>query len=295
MTRTRRLVPVFVGLLATISLPHPLTAQAPTAVRLDSAFLSAYRWRNIGPDRGGRSIAASGVRGRRHEAYFGATGGGLWKTQDGGDTWFPVTDGQVASASVGAVAVSESNPDLVYIGMGETAIRGNIMPGDGVYRSTDAGRTRTHVGFRESHGIAKIRIHPTNPDVVFVASFGKYSVPSEERGVYKSTDGGRSWRRVLFRDAKTGAIDIAIDRTNPNVMYAALWEAYRKEYQMSSGGGGVGTLQEHGWRRDLDGGDASSRTAERADRAHRRRPDGGEPQSGLRPRGERARRPLPLG
>ncbi|MFZ9899059.1 MAG: WD40/YVTN/BNR-like repeat-containing protein [Gemmatimonadaceae bacterium] len=243
MIRSRRLLPLLVGLIATFGLPHPLTAQAPTAVRLDSAFLSAYRWRNIGPDRGGRSIAASGVRGRRAEAYFGATGGGLWKTQDGGDTWFPVTDGQVASASVGAVAVSESNPDLVYIGMGETAIRGNIMPGDGVYRSTDAGRTWSHVGFRESHGIAKIRIHPTNPDVVFVASFGKYSVPSEERGVYKSTDGGRSWRRVLFRDAKTGAIDIAIDRTNPNVMYAALWEAYRKEYQMSSGGAGSGLFK----------------------------------------------------
>ncbi|MEY2734267.1 MAG: hypothetical protein RL340_1326 [Gemmatimonadota bacterium] len=237
--RTLRPLPLLLGALL-LTTDRPLAAQGPAAVRPDSAFLANYRWRNIGPDRGGRSIAASGVRGRKHEAYFGATGGGLWKTQDGGETWFPVTDGQVASASVGAVAVSETNPDLVYIGMGETAIRGNIMPGDGVYRSTDAGKTWTHVGFRESHGISKIRIHPTNPDIVFVASFGKYSVPSEERGVFKSTDGGRSWRRVLFRDAKTGAIDIAIDRTNPTVMYAALWEAYRKEYQMSSGGPGSG-------------------------------------------------------
>src|SRR3990172_5356124 len=142
--------------------------QAPAApapplrpVTLDSTLLSAYRWRNIGPDRGGRSIAVSGVQGRPDEAYFGAVG-----------DWGPVTDGQVRSASVGAVAVSETNPDIVYIGMGETCIRGNIMPGDGVYRSTDGGKTWTHVGFSESHGIAKIRIHPTNPQIVFVAAFG---------------------------------------------------------------------------------------------------------------------------
>ena len=213
------------------------------SVAADSTLMAGYRWRNIGPDRGGRSIAASGVKGRPNEAYFGATGGGLWKTVDGGETWQPVTDGQIRSASVGAVAVSETQPDLVFIGMGETAIRGNIMPGDGVYRSRDAGKSWTPVGFSESHGISKIRIHPTNPDIVFVASFGKYSVPSPERGVFKSTDGGTTWKKVLFRDEKTGAIDIAFDRSNPNVMYAALWEAYRKEYQMSSGGPGSGLFK----------------------------------------------------
>jgi photosystem II stability/assembly factor-like uncharacterized protein len=209
----------------------------------DSALLASYRWRNIGPDRGGRSIAVSGVKGRPQEAYFGATGGGLWKTTDGGETWAPVTDGLINSASVGAVAVSESHPEVVYIGMGETCIRGNIMPGDGVYKSSDGGKTWSHVGFRESHGISKIRIHPANPDIVFVASFGKYSAPSQERGVFKSTDGGKSWRRVLFRDDRTGAIDISLDRNNPDVMYAALWEAYRKEYQMSSGGPGSGLFK----------------------------------------------------
>jgi len=229
-------------------LPAPIGAPVAGAPYLaaagpDSAFLAAYRWRNIGPDRGGRSIAVSGVKGRPAEAYFGAVGGGLWKTTDGGENWAPVTDGQITSASVGAVAVSESNPDLVFIGTGETCIRGNIMPGDGVYRSTDAGKTWTHVGFRESHGIAKIRIHPTNPDIVFVASFGKFSAPSPERGVFKSSDGGRTWRKVLYRDDKTAAIDIAIDRGNPSVMYAALWEAYRKEYQMSSGGPGSGLFK----------------------------------------------------
>jgi photosystem II stability/assembly factor-like uncharacterized protein len=221
-------------------------AASTTALRpvvLDSVILGAYRWRNIGPDRGGRSIAVSGVTGRPNEAYFGAVGGGLWKTTDGGENWFPVTDGQIRSASIGAVAVSETNPDLVFIGTGETCIRGNIMPGDGVYRSADAGKTWTHVGFTESHGIAKIRIHPTNPQIVFVASFGKYSVPSPERGVYKSTDGGNTWRRVLYRDDRTGAVDISIDRNNPATMYAALWEAYRKEYQMSSGGPGSGLFK----------------------------------------------------
>ena len=151
-------------------------------MELDQALLDGYRWRNIGPDRGGRSIAVSGVVGRPEEAYFGAVGGGLWKTTDFGENWLPVTDFKITSASVGAVDVSETNPDLVFMGMGESCIRGNIMPGDGVYRSTDAGETWEHIGFRDSDAIAKIRIHPTNPDIIFVASFGKYGAPSEERG-----------------------------------------------------------------------------------------------------------------
>ena len=227
-----------VSLLATMSVPA--AAQRSTA---DSLLFASYRWRNIGPDRGGRSIAVSGVKGRPKEGYFGAVGGGLWKTTDGGDNWGPVTDGQLKSASVGAVAVSESNPDIVFIGMGETCIRGNIMPGDGVYKSTDAGRTWSHVGFKDSDGISRIRIHPTNPDIIYVASFGKYSAPSSERGVFKSTDGGKSWRKVLYRNDNTGAIDISMDRNDPNVLYAALWEAYRKEYQMSSGGPGSGLFK----------------------------------------------------
>jgi photosystem II stability/assembly factor-like uncharacterized protein len=213
---------------------------SPVPADFDPAVLSAFRWRSIGPLRGGRSIAVSGVKGRPREGYFGAVGGGLWKTIDGGMNWTAMTDGQIRSASVGAVAVSESNPDTVFIGMGESCIRGNIMPGDGVYKSTDAGKTWTHVGFADSDAIAKIRIHPTDPNIVFVADFGKYSVPSEERGVFKSADGGKTWKKVLFKDTKTGAADVAIDRRNPNVVFAALWEAYRVEYQMSSGGPGSG-------------------------------------------------------
>ena len=233
----------------------PLHAQSAPAAHdhahpIDDAdFMAGFAWRNLGPDRGGRSIAVAGVVGQPNVAYFGATGGGLWKTTDYGENWSPVTDFQVTSASVGAVAVSETHPDLVFIGMGETCIRGNILPGDGVYRSTDGGDNWQHLGFTESDGISKIRIHPTNPDIVFVASFGKYGADSDERGVYRSTDGGDSWDRVLFRDAGTGAIDLSIDRNNPDVIYAALWQAYRKEYTMSSGGPGSGLFK------STDGGD----------------------------------------
>jgi photosystem II stability/assembly factor-like uncharacterized protein len=259
MLRGNRRFPI---LLCTATL-FALTAAATTdrraearAVRgasltgIDTTLLKSFRWRAIGPDRGGRSIAVAGVRGRPKEAYFGAVGGGLWKTSDGGETWGAVTDGQIKSASVGAVAVSETNPDVVYIGMGESCIRGNIMPGDGVYKSSDAGKTWTNVGFASSENISKIRIHPTNPDIVFVAAFGKHSAPNSERGVFKSSDGGKTWRKVLYRDDKTAAIDIAIERANPNVMYAALWEAFRKEYTMSSGGPGSGLFK------STDGGES---------------------------------------
>lgn len=216
---------------------------------VDSTILKAYKWRSIGPERGGRSIAVSGVRGQPNVGYFGATGGGLWKTTDTGKTWTPVTDHQISSASVGAVAVSESNPNIVFIGTGEGEIRGNIMPGDGVYKSADAGKTWKKVGFENSDAIAKIRIHPTNENVVFVADFGKYGVPSEERGLFKSTDGGATWKKVLYRGPKTGSNDVIFDRNNPDVMYATMWEAYRNEWSMSSGGEGSGLFK------STDGGD----------------------------------------
>ncbi len=220
--------------------PHSSVRAAPP---VDSTIWKTYKWRNVGPERGGRSIAVSGVVGHPKDAYFGAVGGGLWKTTNAGESWTPVTDHQITSASVGAVAVSASNPDVVYIGTGESDIRGNIMPGDGVYKSTDAGKTWSHIGFQNSDAISKIRVSPTDPNTVYVADFGKYSVPSGERGVYKSTDGGATWRRVLERGPKTGAVDIEIDQSNPNVLYAAMWEAYRNEYSMSSGGPGSGLFK----------------------------------------------------
>src|SRR5512145_1594348 len=180
------------------------TQTQPSGANIDPVILKSLLWRSIGPPRGGRSIAVSGVKGRPADAYFGAVGGGLWKTTDGGENWAAVTDGQINSSSVGAVAVSETNPDVVFIGMGESCIRGNIMSGDGVYKSTDAGKTWQHIGFASSENISKIRIHPTNPEIVYVAAFGKHSVPNPERGVFKSTDGGRTWKKVLYRDDKTG-------------------------------------------------------------------------------------------
>ncbi len=211
---------------------------------IDPKLYQSLQWRNIGPNRGGRSIAASGVRGRRLEAYFGAVGGGLWKTTDGGENWSPVTDGQIDSSSVGAVAVSESNPDVVYIGMGESHIRGNIMQGDGIYKSTDAGKTWTSVGFKTpGFTISRIRIHPTNPDIVYVAVFGNVVAPNAERGIYRTRDGGKTWQRVLFRDDRSAGVEVQIDANNPNVIYASLWEAYRRSWQMSSGGPGSGLFK----------------------------------------------------
>ena len=192
-------------------------------------------------------------RERPQEAYFGATGGGLWKTIDGGEEWFPVTDFKITTASVGAIAVAETDPDLVFIGTGETCIRGNILPGDGVYRSRDGGETWEHIGFYESDGISKIRIHPTDPDIVYVASFGKYGVPSEERGVFRSTDGGDSWETgPLPGRAHRRHRSSRSTATTPTCSTRALWEAFRKEYTMSSGGPGSGMFKS-GRRRETRG------------------------------------------
>jgi photosystem II stability/assembly factor-like uncharacterized protein len=222
----------------------PVSAQSEAVVtppaRLDSVQFRGLKWRSIGPNRGGRSIAVAGSAARPLEYFFGAVGGGVWKTTDGGTTWSPVTDGQLRSSSVGAIAVSESNPDVVYAGMGETCLRGNIMQGDGVYKSIDAGKTWAHVGLTETQAISKIRIDPRNPDVVWVAALGHPYGRNPERGVFKSTDGGRSWRKVLYRDDTSGAIDLSIDPKHPDVMYAALWEASRTSWQMTSGGPGSG-------------------------------------------------------
>jgi photosystem II stability/assembly factor-like uncharacterized protein len=224
--------------------------RALSAQGFDSTLFKGMSWRNIGPNRGGRSTAVTGIPSRPNEYYFGAVGGGLWKTTDGGTSWRPVTDGQIRSSSVGAVGVSESNPDVVYIGMGETEFRGNIMQGDGVYRSGDAGKTWTRAGLDRVQAIARVRVDRVNPDLVYVAAFGKPYAPSPERGVYRSKDAGRTWERVLFRNDSTAAVDLTIDRNNGNVLYAALWQAYRTPWTMSSGGAGSGLFK------SVDGGDS---------------------------------------
>ena len=188
----------------------------------NNQILENMKWRNIGPDRGGRSLAVSGSSSRLNEYYFGAVGGGLWKTTDGGTTWNPTTDGQINSSSVGAVAVSESNPDIVYIGMGETELRGNIMQGDGVYKSSDAGKTWKHIGLKDTHAIAKIRVHPEDANILYVAALGHPYGDNKQRGIFKSVDGGLNWKKILYKSSKTGAIDLIIDPNNPNTIYASL-------------------------------------------------------------------------
>jgi photosystem II stability/assembly factor-like uncharacterized protein len=221
------------------------TSAAPTSVTegIDPVLLGALSWRSIGPARGGRSQAVAGSSARPLEYYFGATGGGLWKTTDGGVTWRAVSDKFFTSSSVGAVAVSESNPDIVYVGMGESELRGNIIQGDGVYKSVDGGKTFTHAGLEKTLAISRIRVHPTNPDIVYAAALGDPYGPNPERGVFKSTDGGQTWTRALFRDEKTGAVDLAIDVAHPEVLYAGLWEAFRTPHSLSSGGPGSGLFK----------------------------------------------------
>ena len=180
---------------------------------------------------------------------MGATGGGLWKTTDAGVSWKPVTDGLINHSSIGAVAVAASNPDVVYIGTGEADIRGNIIQGGGAYKSTDGGKTWAHIGLTDTQVIAKIRVHPTNPDIVYVAAFGHHAAPNPDRGVYRSKDGGKTWEKILFRDDKTGANELVLDPRNPQVIYAALWEAFRNAFEMSSGGPGSGIFK------STDGGD----------------------------------------
>src|SRR5689334_10379661 len=209
----------------------------------------ALRWRSLGPPRGGRSLGVAGSVARPYEYYMGATGGGLWKTTDGGVTWRAVTDGQIHSSSVSAVAVAPSNPDVVYIGTGEPDIRGNIIQGDGAYKTTDAGKTWTHIGLVETQNISRIRVDPANPDVVYVAAFGHHAAPNPDRGIYRSKDGGKTWEKVLYRDAKSGGDELILDPANPQVIYAALWEASRNSWEMSSGGPGSGIFK------STDGGD----------------------------------------
>lgn len=225
-------------LLLLLAIASTMPAQTPTlgATTYDPQFYNKLKWRNIGPMRGGRSLGAAGSPGRINEYYFGATGGGLWKTTDGGTEWFPVTDGQISCSSIGAVAVAETNPDIVYIGGGETQLRGSITQGDGVYKTTDGGKTWRSLGLKETQAISRIRVHPTNPDIVYVAALGHPYGDNEERGVFKSTDGGNTWKKVLYVSPKAGAADLIIDRTNPKILYASTWQVYRRTWKMWGGG-----------------------------------------------------------
>jgi len=222
----------------------------PPAKTVDSKLFNALRYRNIGPFVGGRSLAATGVVGQPLVYYFGATGGGVWKSVNGGNDWFPVSDSTFKSSSVGAISVAASDPNVVYVGMGETDIRGNITYGDGMYKSADAGKTWKHVGLKETVSIAHIAVHPQNPDVLFVAALGNHWGSNKERGVYRSKDGGKTWQQVLAKNDSTGAVDVVFDPTNSNILYAAMWQSFRNHHMMSSGGPGSGLYK------STDGGDS---------------------------------------
>ena len=213
-------------------------------------FLRSMEWRCIGPFRGGRVVAVAGDPSDPMTFYFGACAGGVWKTTDGGTYWENVSDGFFKTAAVGAIAVSQSDPNVIYAGMGESCIRGDVSHGDGVYRSTDAGTTWAHLGLEETRHIARVRIHPENPDIVYVAALGHVYGPNEQRGVFRSLDGGRNWERVLFRSERAGAADLSMDPNNPRVLYAAIWDARRTPWGLTSGGPDTGLF------RSSDGGDS---------------------------------------
>ena len=230
---------IFSGSTLSVAQPRPI----------ENPLLAELEWRQIGPYRGGRSCAVTGVYGDPNTFFMGTTGGGIWRTKDEGVTWDCVSDGYLKTGTVGSIAVSESNPKVIYAGMGEHAIRGNITPGDGVYRSDDGGDSWRYLGLKETQFIGKVRVHPKNPDVVWVAALGPVFGKSKDRGVYKSVDGGKSWKKTLYVDDVAGAIDLSIDPNNPNVMFASTWEAWRRPWELVSGGPGSGLYQ------SVDGGE----------------------------------------
>ncbi|HXG37613.1 MAG TPA: glycosyl hydrolase, partial [Bacteroidota bacterium] len=220
-----------------------------STLKYDTLLYNKMQWREIGPFRGGRSIAVAGHRNQPYTYYFGATGGGIWKTDDGGVNWMNVSDGFLKVGIVGALAVAESDPNVIYAGTGEACIRGNTMPGEGIYKSEDAGKTWKYVGLAEAQTISEIIVHPKDANLVYAAVFGHVFGSNPDRGIYRSTDGGKTWKKILYKDDKTGGIDIVFDPFNPRVIYAALWEASRNPWSMTSGGPGSGL-----WK-STDGGD----------------------------------------
>lgn len=222
-------------------------AQEP-AKDSDQSLFDSLSFRSIGPFRGGRSAATAGVPDNPMLYYMGAAGGGVWKTEDAGSSWENISDG-FFGGSIGAVEVAPSNPNIIYVGGGEVTVRGNVSHGYGMWKSVDAGKTWASIGLKDSRRIPRIRIHPANPDVVYAAVLGHLHGPNQERGVFKSVDGGENWKRVLFANEDAGAVDLVIDPGNPDVLYAATWKVFRTPYSLESGGEGSGI-----WK-SSDGGD----------------------------------------
>lgn len=251
MRRPQRIVSltVLVGVAVLGGVGRTLALPA-AAGKYDSKLFQEMRWRLIGPPRGGRVVAVSGVRGQPEVYYFGAVGGGVWKTNDAGRTWNPIFDA-TGVASIGAIAVAPSNPDVVYVGTGEADMRSSISLGSGMYKSTDGGKTWTNIGLNDSRQIGRILVDPRDAEKVYVAALGHAYGPNAERGVFRSSDGGKSWKRVLFKDGNTGAIDLAFEPGNPETIYAALWQTRRPPWSTYAASNGPGT----GLYRSHDGGE----------------------------------------
>lgn len=242
--------------------------QLPT-VSYDTSLYSALQWRSIGPYRGGRSAAVTGVEGKPTLFYMGATGGGVWKTIDGGNNWQNISDG-FFGGSIGAIAVSEYDNNVIYVGGGEVTVRGNVSYGYGMYKSLDAGETWEEIGLKNSRHIPRIRIHPKNPDLVYAAVMGDLYKSTNERGVYRSKDGGKTWERILFANADAGAVDLVMDPNNPRILIASTWRIRRTPYSLESGGEGSDI-----WK-STDGGDTWNKIS-----ANKGMPDGPLGISGL--------------
>ncbi len=218
--------------------------------QLNADLYKNLKWRNIGPFRGGRSVTATGVKQNPMVYYFGSTGGGIWKTEDAGISWKNISDGQLKTGSVGFISVAESDPNVLYVGMGEHPVRGVMTShGDGIYKSTDAGKTWKNVGLEKTKHIAAVRIHPQNPDIVYVAAQGALHGPNEDRGIYRTVDGGKTWQKIFYVDANTGCADLSMDMTNPRILYAAMWQHRRYPWTVESGGVGCALYK------SVDGGD----------------------------------------
>jgi photosystem II stability/assembly factor-like uncharacterized protein len=229
----------FISYLAILLLSVFVLAPLVAGQTLKPDTLKGMKWRLVGPFRGGRVLAVAGIPGDANTYYFGAVAGGVWKTTNGGLQWTPIFDKEPVS-SIGSIAVAPSDPNTIYVGTGEACIRGNISFGDGVYKSIDAGKTWTHMGLDDTRHIGRVIVDPRNPDIVFVAALGHAYGSNEERGVFRSTDGGKHWDKVLYKDQKTGAIDITFDPDNSHILYAALWQAVRTPWSLDSGGPGSG-------------------------------------------------------
>ncbi len=223
------------------------TSDKSESAKPEEKAFKGMKYRLIGPFRGGRSLTAAGIPGDPTTYYFGATGGGVWKSTDGAETWSPIFDKE-GSGAIGSLAVAKSNPNILYVGTGEACIRGDISHGDGVYKSLDGGKTWKNIGLRDSRAIGKVIINPSNPEIAFVAALGHPYGPNTERGIFRTIDGGKTWEKVLYKDENTGGIDIAFDPHNPNILFAALWQARRTSWSMTSGGPGSGLY------RSADGG-----------------------------------------